>query len=148
MKYLVIAIILAGMAWISGCSGKPGTGLGQNGLQPCPDRPNCVSSTADDEAHAIAPMAYEGDRESAFSRLKAIVIEFGDAQIVSEAEDYLHATFKSKLFRFVDDVEFWLPKGQGVIHLRSASRLGYSDLGVNRKRVETLRQMFEKGGEK
>ncbi|MCG8620242.1 MAG: DUF1499 domain-containing protein [Desulfobacterales bacterium] len=134
---------IAGICLISGCSGKPAIGLGKNGLLPCPDKPNCVSSLATDESHSIVSLSYVGPREAAFKRLRAIVLSAGDVEIISETSDYMHATFKSKVFRFVDDVEFWFPENGGIIHVRSASRLGYSDLGVNRKRVEALRQVFE-----
>lgn len=148
MKRLgLILMVVAGVVFISGCSGKPVTGLGEEGLLPCPDSPNCVSSTALDEEHGIAPLVYTGSRNDAFKRLKKAVLDVERSNIISETPDYLHAEFKSKLFKFVDDVEFWFPKDQGIIHVRSASRLGYSDLGVNRKRVETIRQLFGKNGE-
>jgi uncharacterized protein (DUF1499 family) len=66
-----------------------------------------------------------------------------DAEVITETENYIHATFTSRIFRFVDDVEFYFMRDAPVIHVRSASRVGYSDLGVNRKRVEKIRQAFK-----
>ena len=84
-------------------------------------------------------------RAQALARLKAIVTAQPGATIVSETQDYLHAEFRSKIMGFVDDVEFWLPADQPVIHVRSASRVGYSDMGVNRRRVERIRRLFAAG---
>lgn len=140
-------MIMAGMVLTAGCSGKPATGLGDYGLKPCPGSPNCVSSAAGDQKHSIAPLAYAGSREQAVARLKTALESAGTARLVAETPEYLHAEFRSRVFRFVDDVEFWFPEGEGIVHVRSASRLGYSDFGVNRKRVEALRRIFDGAGE-
>ena len=142
MKSLYLGLAaMAGLA-LSACSST--SGLSDRGLAPCPDKPNCVSSQSRDDAHAIAPLAYTGSREAALKRIVAIVSDLPRTRIITEAKDYLHVEFRSKWFRFVDDVEFWLPEDQPrVIQIRSASRLGYSDLGVNRKRMEQIRALFE-----
>lgn len=151
MKLIGIFICIAAcLTMVSGCSRTPVTGFdGAAGLGPCPGSPNCVSSQEEDEAHRIAPLTYEGSREAAFERLRTLVSEIDNARIISEKSYYLHAEFKSRWFKFIDDVEFWFPEtedGNGIIHMRSASRLGYSDLGVNRKRMEEIRGLFTGSG--
>ena len=113
-------------------------------LKPCPSSPNCVSSLADeDEKHRVAPLSWTGDWVQAKSRLRQAVLSAGDATFVQETETYWHVEFKSRIFRFVDDVEFVFDRDSQLIHVRSASRIGYSDLGVNRKRVEKIRSLFQ-----
>ncbi|MEH0018268.1 MAG: DUF1499 domain-containing protein [Desulfobacter sp.] len=153
MKQLILIFTAAALAMITGCSSAPVTGVvSGKGLHPCPGSPNCVSSQSGNDTQRIDPLVYEGTREKALERLRAIVVDMGNARIVSDESDYLHAEFKSKWFRFIDDVEFWFPEsdgqgsGQGIIHIRSASRVGYSDLGVNRERMEQIRTLFRKSG--
>ena len=111
-------------------------------ITPCPDRPNCVSSQAADEQHFIEPLRIAGDPGTAWSSLKTILQQQPGARIVAEQNNYLHAEFRSRVFRFVDDVEFVIQADQGVIDVRSASRTGYSDFGVNRRRIERIRGLF------
>jgi uncharacterized protein (DUF1499 family) len=111
-------------------------------LPACPDKPNCVSSQAIDKAHAIAPFRYSGSRDDALRRLKAALAAEKRLTVVAEQDSYLHAEVRSLVFRFVDDVEFLVDPAHGLIHVRSASRTGYSDLGVNRRRVERIRRAF------
>ncbi len=111
-------------------------------LAACPDSPNCVSSQAQDASHHTAAMTYVGSRKDALTKLKQIIDVMENTDIVTETEDYLHAEFTSKLMGFVDDLECYLPAEKSLIHLRSASRLGQSDLGANRARIEDLRQRF------
>ncbi len=107
-------------------------------LAPCPNSPNCVSSQSEDTEHAIAPLPY-----TAIADIKKVVEAMERTTIIEETENYLYAEFKSKLMGFVDDVEFHKDDINQVVHVRSASRLGQSDLGVNRKRVEMIRQQLE-----
>ena len=111
-------------------------------IAPCPDSPNCVSSQATDEQHFIEPQHFTGDPGTAWSSLNTILQQLPRVRIVAEQDNYLHAEFRSRVFRFVDDVEFVMQADQGVIHVRSASRTGYSDLGVNRRRIEQIRGKF------
>lgn len=141
MKQLGVSVI--GCMILFSCAGQRPANLGiHNGrLAICPSSPNCVSSQASDEDHGIAPFQYQGEKEAALERLKRVVAGFDRTTIVSESEDYLHIECKSAIMGFVDDVEFFFPE-EKVIHVRSASRLGRSDFGVNRKRVEQLRELF------
>ncbi|MEB3279475.1 MAG: DUF1499 domain-containing protein [Lyngbya sp.] len=118
-------------------------GIHEGLLANCPDSPNCVSSQSTDVVHHIDPFTYETSGAEAFEKLKTIINSMDNAKIIREDEDYLYAEFTSAIMGFVDDVEFYLDEADPIIHLRSASRLGESDLGVNRKRVETIRSIFE-----
>ena len=112
-------------------------------LRPCPGTPNCVSSESDNPIFNIAPIAFSGSPDQAWATLKLVVSDQGGA-VQDEGKEYLWSTFTVPVFGFIDDVEFRLSTAEGVIHVRSASRLGISDLGVNRGRVEQLRTAFQK----
>ena len=111
-------------------------------LSPCPDSPNCVSSLSEDKKHFVDPFKYDGSIEEVRQRLIGILENTRRARLVISEKNYLHAEFRSFLFRFVDDVQFFLPHDESVIHIKSASRSGYYDFGTNRRRVERLRQAF------
>lgn len=121
---------------------EPKLGPVDGRLRACPDSPNCVSSQAPDAGHRVDPLPAGRDPAAALPGLRAVIEGMPRTQIVSAQGDYLHATFTSALFRFVDDLELLLDRGAGVVHVRSASRIGYSDLGANRKRVEAIRQAW------
>lgn len=127
-------------------SGKRPTHLGvkEGQLADCPNTPNCVNSQAadTDEVHKIAPLTYNSSPEEAWARLKNVVQGMERTTLVTETNDYLYAEFATALMGFVDDVEFYLDRTAGIIHVRSASRLGKSDLGVNRQRIEAIRTQF------
>ncbi len=112
-------------------------------LAACPSSPNCVSSQATDEGHFIAPFKITGNVEEAWAALKNALISQSRTVITNETGDTLHAEATSLVFRFVDDVDAILDKEAKVIHIRSASRVGYGDFGVNRKRVENLRSQLQ-----
>lgn len=110
-------------------------------LSPCPSTPNCVSTQASDERHAIAPFQYRKSRAEAKEALKAAIGSLPRTRLVEEDESYLHYEFTSLLLRFVDDVEFLFVDETKTVHFRSASRTGYSDLGANRRRMEQVRTL-------
>jgi uncharacterized protein (DUF1499 family) len=138
-----IGVLIIGGLMILSCEGQRPENAGvQNGrLRDCPSSPNCVNSQAADDRHGLPPLRYQDEKEAAFKRLKKIITSIKGNTIVAETGDYLHIECKSKIMGFVDDLEFFFPD-EAVIHVRSASRLGYSDFGVNRKRVEHLRELF------
>jgi uncharacterized protein (DUF1499 family) len=141
MKYFGVLIILC-ILFVS-CSGRQPENLGiyKNQLADCPKKPNCVSSQARDETHWLPVFRYPGEKETAFKRLKETVTSMDGMTLITENDIYLHFECRSAVFGFVDDLEFYFSK-KNVIQVRSASRLGYSDFGVNRKRVEKLRELF------
>lgn len=112
-------------------------------LATCPSSPNCVSTQASDEGHAIAPFPYRKSRAEAKEALKEVIRSLPRTKLVEEDELYLHYETTSLLLRFVDDVEFLFDDEAKTIHFRSASRTGYGDLGVNRKRMEQVRALME-----
>jgi uncharacterized protein (DUF1499 family) len=111
-------------------------------LQPCPNSPNCVSTFATDELHKIEPFPFGDSPDEALARLKTAILLQPRVQIITATDRYLHVEFTTALLRFVDDVEFLIDPDQKVIHFRSASRIGYSDLGANRKRMDAIRRAF------
>lgn len=112
-------------------------------LAPCGKSPNCVSSRADAEARQrVEPFAVSGDVAVAFGRLKDLLTEMPRTAVVTVTDEYVHAVCRTRL-GFADDVECRLCRADGVIHVRSASRLGYYDFGVNRARVELLRRRLQ-----
>lgn len=115
-------------------------------LADCPDSPNCVCSHAKDEEHAFGPLPFSGSAAAARDRLKAAVSSLSGARMIRETDNYLYYEFTTPLMGFVDDVEFLLDADSQTVHCRSASRLGYSDLGVNRNRMEAIRRKFEAAG--
>lgn len=110
-------------------------GLLDGRLRDCPDSPNCVCS----DQGSIDPLPFEGDPEEAWAALAALLESTERVERVTWTEDYGHVVFRSPLFRFPDDVEFRLDAPAGRIQVRSASRIGYSDLGANERRIEALR---------
>lgn len=112
-------------------------------LSSCPSSPNCVSTLAKDERHAIAPLRYRKSRAEAKEALKEVLRSLPRTKLVEEDESYLHYEFTSLIMRFVDDVEFLFDDETKTVHFRSASRTGYGDLGVNRKRMEEIRSLVE-----
>jgi uncharacterized protein (DUF1499 family) len=133
--------MFSGSVLLAGCHGArpPSLGVRDGRLAPCPTSHNCVSSLAPDDVHRIAPLPFSGTGGAAIDRLAAIVRSLPRASVVVATENYLHAECKSAVFRFVDDVEFLVDEPAGVIQVRSASRVGSSDLGVNRRRIEAIR---------
>ena len=122
----------------------PTTDRAAGRLRPCPDTPNCVSTFADDDLHGIEPLGFSGSAADAKARLLSVIHTMPRATVVTDEETYLHVEFRSRLFRFVDDIEFLFDKTAHTIHFRSASRIGRSDLGVNRRRMEEIRERFQR----
>ena len=131
--------LLTLIPFLSACAGQPPQNIGvQDGrLTPCPDSPNCVSSYESDETHGIAPLS------ASLEAIEAVLLTQERTNIVSKQGNYLYAEFTTRVMGFVDDVEFLHDPASGLTHVRSASRLGYSDLGANRDRIEALRAALE-----
>jgi uncharacterized protein (DUF1499 family) len=143
---VVASIGLVG-CYMLGNNSKTGKapGLVAGRLSACPDKPNCVSSEfPDDTSHFISPLRYPASMEDeAMALIKGVIHEAG-GKITAEEVGYLSATFTSTFFGFVDDVEGRNDRANHTIHLRSASRVGYSDFGANRKRVDLISGLFNK----
>ena len=113
-------------------------------LAPCPGSPNCVSTQAprDDLAHYIAPVPFENTPSNTMNRIVQEVTRMPRTRIVKRDGTYLRAEFRSRIFGFVDDVEFYLDTETNLIHFRSAARKGYGDFGANRDRMEELSELL------
>jgi uncharacterized protein (DUF1499 family) len=136
-----IVIVLALVVLSVASQFKRPPGIGDNVLAPCPKSPNCVSSENDSGSDRIEPLAITGTPGAARECLKRAIEGIGGA-IEFESDGYIWAVFKTTVFRFIDDMEFRIDTRHRVIHLRSASRIGYYDFGVNHRRTAALRQRF------
>lgn len=128
-------------------SGTRPDNLGVRGgrLAPSKPTPNNVNSQTDksaDAQHYVEPLRYKGDARQAWAALRQIIDGMPRVEVVKAEPDYIYAEFTSKLMGFVDDTEFYLDEKAGVIHVRSAARLGRGDHGVNRARIESIRAML------
>jgi uncharacterized protein (DUF1499 family) len=130
------------------CAGSKPTNLGVKDLRlaPCPSTPNCVSSDATDPAHWVAAFQLAVAATDGWRTTRAAVANLPRTRIATETDDYLHAECSSAFFGFVDDIELHLRLTHDIIAVRSAARLGHSDFGVNRKRVENLRLLLRNQG--
>ncbi len=112
-------------------------------FSPCPDTPNCVSSREVGTRHYIVPLRYSGSIQAAKTRLLEVVNSFSRTRVLEDDDTYIRARFTSLLLRFTDDVEFQFFEEEKLIHMKSASRVGYYDLGANRRRCEAIRNRFQ-----
>lgn len=144
-----LSSILAALL-IAGCAGSPPGDLGvrDGKLAACPASPNCVSSQAQQDTHRIAPLHYAGPETSPLKSLVALLESDSSASLIEVREGYVRAEFRTRIMGFVDDVEFWWQSPGRSIEVRSASRLGYADFGVNRARVEQLRKALKSSPER
>jgi uncharacterized protein (DUF1499 family) len=147
-KYLVpaIALVLAFLVWNNHLlAGTAPTNIGMNNgqLTACPATPNCVNSQTpvSDGEHSIKPIEIGGDIAARMADLKLAIKSMPRSTIIKETNNYLYVEFTSQLMGFVDDVEFYFDSDGKSIQVRSASRLGESDLGVNRQRIEAIRSL-------
>ena len=131
-------IVIAAALAIAGCASVAERPAAGQGLAPCPSSPNCVCSN-DSGGAAIAPFTITGDADAAWRTLREVLEAEPRMEIVAADARYLHAVATTRILRFKDDLEFLLDRDAGTIGVRSASRVGYSDLGANRRRVESLR---------
>ena len=120
--------------------GAPGDSLGvsKDKLAPCPDSPNCVSTQSKSKRHAMEPLPYLKTREASRERILSILKGMKRMQIVKLTESYIHVEYRTAIWGFVDDVAFLLDDEDGVVHFRSASRAGYYDFGLNRRRMTEI----------
>jgi uncharacterized protein (DUF1499 family) len=143
---LAVLVVAAGqLSWLQGTPPAE-LGVRDGRLQPPSANQNSVSSQAalypdhpQRSYAAIAPLDLRGDGPATLARIKAVVTGMAGAKVVRNDADYLYVQFTSSMLKFVDDTEFWFDPVNKVVQVRSASRLGRSDLGVNRKRIETIR---------
>ncbi|SMF56609.1 DUF1499 domain-containing protein [Pseudobacteriovorax antillogorgiicola] len=140
-KFLPFMLLIT----ISACTGTRPTDIGiqEGGLKPCPDSPNCVSSFAETEEHKIEPLPIINNKAETLEKLKSIINSMPRTEVIQETDNYLYVEFTTFIMRYVDDVEFYIPDDESVVHVRSASRLGHSDMGLNRERIEAIRSQMK-----
>ncbi len=139
MKWIFFLIVLSILVmWFQNQRIPKTVGLLEGRLQPCPWTPNCVSSEATKAIHQIDPLSYTSEND--LDEIAAFLKNHYQAEVVTQTPDYLHVVVTTPVWRFNDDLEFLVDRKEGIISLRSASRVGYSDQGMNRKRIERLRQ--------
>ncbi len=147
-RALAICFASGGLAWLGIRWGNSRTtpthllGPQQDLLADCPDSPNCVSTTASRPENHVEPIVFTETVNAAKLKLERIILAMPGSRIVRSENLYIHAEYRSRVFGFVDDLEVLLDEAQQLIFLRSSSRIGYSDLGVNRKRTEQIRRLF------
>lgn len=147
MTLVRMGMLLSATCWL-GCGGRMPDGLGtdQGSFAPCPNKPNCVSSFANDEDHQIAAFAIQGSAEAAWGGLQTFLEDAPRVEIVTSSRNYIHAVYTSSVMRYRDDVEFVLRQDENEIAVRSASRIGYGDMGANRNRIEAIRDALSGQG--
>jgi len=151
----IVLLLLVAIIWVGVRIALPDTptifagtrrdnlGVSLGKLASCPSTPNCVSSQSADAEHYIEPFTYQASATEAIAKLKTIIESQERAKLIAETENYLYAEFTSRWMGYVDDVEFYANEKDKTIEVRSASRLGESDLGVNRQRIERIKSQFE-----
>ncbi len=141
---VLAVVVLYGLVLVANYSTSPARiGVVDGKLTPCPDLPNCVSTQSTQSEKWLPPLEMTGSTEQAAEKLKAVLESMPGTRLVRQSENYLHFEVRSPLMRFVDDVEFLINPHQKQIDFRSASRIGYSDLGVNRTRMEKISRKFQ-----
>lgn len=135
-------LITTAFIGLAGCAGSPPNNLGvtNSQLAPCPSSPNCVSSYATDKDKKVAPWIYNGTQEQAQKKLVELLQAKENVTLIEDSPSYIRAEFETALMGFVDDVEFVIE--DGIVKMRSASRVGYSDLGANKDRIDALQKEF------
>lgn len=120
-------------------------GVKNGRLAPCPSSPNCVSSYETDKEHGMEAMVLVGETAVSQQKLLTIIQAMPHSTLITNEPGYIHAEYRSPTMRFVDDVEFYFDEEAGLIHFRSASRLGYEDMDANRNRMEAIQAAYAGG---
>jgi uncharacterized protein (DUF1499 family) len=141
-----ISIVLIVFIFLIGCSGTvPVLGVNNGILLACPDKPNCVSSQTSNTTQFMQAIHLKNSVKETHDKIIQIITSFNNAKIITKDTNYIRAEFTSNIFKFVDDLEFYIDstnETKTIIHFRSASRIGHSDFDVNRKRIEEIKSMF------
>ncbi|MFC7062705.1 DUF1499 domain-containing protein [Halobacillus seohaensis] len=117
-------------------------GIKDGQLAPCPKSPNCVSTSTEDYDKSMEPLPLLRSLTKTKKTIRSLIHQMERCEIIEETDNYLYVIFKSKVMKFKDDVEFYLNEETGLLHFRSSSRIGYSDFGVNRKRMEKFSESY------
>jgi uncharacterized protein (DUF1499 family) len=144
--WIITAVCICGILLKAGCAStdERRTGMENGKLLPCPNGPKCVSTQDMDKRHHMEPISYTGSIEKARDTILSIVENMERSQVITAESDYLYIQFKSKIVGYIDDVEFYFDDNQSIIHFRSSARFGYYDWKVNRRRMEYIRDEFNR----
>ncbi len=142
MRPAVVSFLLVSCMLIARPASAAADALSQM-LKPCPSSPNCVSSLAATKRHKIEPFRLHQYAAKTLQLLKEVIAAYPRTKVIAVSETHIHAEFRGNT-GFIDNVVFVVDEAAGIVHVRSASRLGYWDFGANRKRIEKLRQMYTK----
>lgn len=143
--FALIIVLIIGLCIYFVLNNRLPEGLGvTNGLlKPCPTSPNCVSTQVQPETtHYVEPIVYSGERKATQLKIESFMLTDSNVRVVSSVLGYVHFEAKSKLIGYIDDVEFYLPEADSVVHFRSASRVGRSDFGVNKERFNQIKSLL------
>lgn len=147
MKLIIVILFLISLVilylWWENSRFPKNLGVHNGHLAPCPNRPSCVSSESKEERHFVPPLSTAGV-ENPMEELIKILLNKEKATLVKENPSYLHVEFRSPIFNFVDDAEFYYDKERDLIEVRSVARVGYYDFDVNKKRIEEIQREFQK----
>ncbi len=146
-RRLATILITLALIFMASCSSSKSTvpRINNGKFLPCPSSPNCVSSQAEDAKHKVDPIAFPIRKKTVIQGIIVKALnEIGRVEILTNTPEHIHAIFKTKIFKFKDDLDLYIDQTENLIHVRSASRTGYSDFNVNRKRVEQLRYIIAK----
>jgi len=146
VKILIVIVILLPILVLVGryyFSAYPRPSKVGNGVMaPCPNSPNCVSTQSGDESQKIEPIPIRGDAAATLDSIEEVIATMANSKVISRTDSYLYVEFRSSLWNFVDDLEFFVNAEDGVIDARSAARIGYGDGGVNRARYQKIARAF------
>lgn len=141
---LIILGIIVCLMFIKNNTMPRNLGVNNGKLAKMPSSPNAVSSQAKTEEKQVAPLSYIEDKSKSKLKIESIIGEYQSAEIITNTENYIHVVFSTSKMRFKDDVEFYFDDENKVVHYRSASRIGYSDMGMNRARYDELADKYSK----
>ena len=140
MSGATLALSLLTLATLSSSPDTPD--MPDTRLEPCPGTPNCVSTQETRESRRMVPITYSGNIDQALQQLLDLLAEQPRVEVTEVGDQIVRAVFTTRLLRFKDDVVFLFEPEEQVIHFRSASRVGRSDLGANRERMERISKLY------
>lgn len=143
MRYLLIIAVVLITGFLLLNNKSPELGIENGHFKAMKNSPNGVSTQCDDESKLVETWSFNGDLNSTVATVKSILLSYEHNTIETESENYLHVIFKSDIIGFKDDVEFYFDEENEVIHYRSESRLGYSDMGLNLERYKALKALYD-----
>lgn len=138
----LVVIVMVGQMVVSNLRTPKNLGVTDGRLAPMPKSPNAASSQSTEAYYQVAPLPLKGDLASTKAALLAAVKAYGGGKIIEETDTYIYIIFTTPTMKYKDDLEFYLSEEEGVVHYRSSSRIGYSDMGLNRERYNAIAKSY------